>query len=444
MGGADVIPATLLIGNRINVCRAVRNVLGFPTFQLNSSSPANGSSSIPIDSSILLNLSAPIDAQEISTQLHVFSGSAQQVSGTILVLNQQSVEFIPTQPLQFGTAYLVDLRSVTDLCGDRLVGSTAVAFTTAFPVIPPPDLTITKAANSSSVASGGTITYTITVQNAAGTADAQDVTITDPLPSDVSFVSCSVSTGGCSVSGSTVTALFGALAGGAGAMLTVSTKAPTITSATTITNTATVSTSTPESNSTNNQATATTIVNLPVATFVQLTNTISRVVQQQVLSRDGLKLAFVSTADLTGQNPLGREALFVINSDGSGTRQLAVSPLNYDPNRSPSFGGPSLSGDGSKVTFTLLTASFGSDLWIINSDGTGAGLLATSSASFIGFPSISSDGTKIAFFIQNRIEIINSDGTGNSSLAFVSVATPPFISGDGSKCFLLPAQKYLE
>jgi Tol biopolymer transport system component len=202
-----------------------------------------------------------------------------------------------------------------------------------------------------------------------------------------------------------------------------------------------VSTSTPESNTANNQASATTVINLPVATFVQLTNTISRVVQQQVLSRDGLKLAFISTADLTGQNPLGREALFVINSDGTGTRQLAVSPLDYDPNRSPSFGGPSLSGDGSKVAFTLLTASFGSDLWIINSDGTGAGRLATSSASFLGFPSISSDGTKIAFFIQNRIEIINSDGTGNFSLAFVSVATPPFISGDGSKVFFVASSE---
>jgi Tol biopolymer transport system component len=133
--------------------------------------------------------------------------------------------------------------------------------------------------------------------------------------------------------------------------------------------------------------------------------------------------------------------LFVINSDGSGTKQLAVSPLNYDPNRTPSFGGPSLSGDGSKVAFTLLTASLGSDLWIINSDGTGAGRLATSSASFLGFPSISSDGTKIAFFIQNRIEIINSDGTGNASLAFVGVATPPFISGDGSKVFFVASSE---
>lgn len=254
-GGGDVIPATLLIGNRINVCRAIRNVLGFPTFQLNSSTPANGSSSIPIDSSILLNFSAPIDAQQFSTQLQVFSGSAQQVSGMILVLNQQSVEFIPTHSLQLGTAYLVDLRSVTDICVDRLSGSTAVSFTTALPVLPLPDLTITKTASPSPVTSGGTLTYTITAQNAAGTAAALNVTVTDPLPTGVSFTSCSVSTGGCSALNGTVTALFGTLAGGASATLTISTTAPTVSTSMNITNTAAVSADNePAANTGNNQA----------------------------------------------------------------------------------------------------------------------------------------------------------------------------------------------
>jgi uncharacterized repeat protein (TIGR01451 family) len=443
VNSADQIADQSAGGRRLNACRAVRRALGFPAFQLNSSNPANGATGVSVASSMFLTFSAPVDTLQIASTLQVFaSNNTQPQNGTVLVLNNQSVEFIPSQALQPGIAYLVDLRNVADICGDRLGGSTAVTFTTAFAVIPPPDLTISKTASPSPVTGGGTLTYTLTAQNATGTTDALNVTVTDALPSGVSFTSCSVSTGGCSTLNGTVTALFGTLAGGASATLTITTKAPTVTSSTTITNMATVSTTNPESNTANNQASATTVINLPVATFVQLTNTMSRVVQQQVLSRDGSKLAFVSTADLTGQNPLGREALFVINSDGTGTTQLAVSPLNYDPNRSPSFaGGPSLSGDGSKVAFALLTASLGTNLWVINSDGTGVQLLATSSAFFLGSPSISSDGTKIAFFIQNRIEIINSDGTGNSSLVFLGVATPPFISGDGSKVFFVASSE---
>lgn len=131
-GGADTFPASLSIGTRLNVCRSLRHVLGWPTFALNSSNPANGSNSISVDKPILLNFGAPVDAQQIASTLQVFaSNNPQPLNGTVLGLNQQSVEFIPAQALQPGIAYLVDLRNVTDICGDRLSGSTAVTFVTS-------------------------------------------------------------------------------------------------------------------------------------------------------------------------------------------------------------------------------------------------------------------------------------------------------------------------
>src|SRR5207302_10154958 len=107
----------------------------------------------------------------------------------LIVSNHQSVEFTPSQSLQAGTTYFVDLRSVTDLCADRLSGPTQINFTAAFPVAPPPDLAIAMTANPSPVTSGGTLTYTITVQNLGGST-GNDVTVTDTLDASLTNIAC--------------------------------------------------------------------------------------------------------------------------------------------------------------------------------------------------------------------------------------------------------------
>jgi uncharacterized repeat protein (TIGR01451 family) len=74
------------------------------------------------------------------------------------------------------------------------------------------DMAIAKAATPSpTVPDGDILTYTLTVTN-NGPASATDVTVTDPLPDSVTYLSSSSSQGTCSEAGGTVTCLLGTMA----------------------------------------------------------------------------------------------------------------------------------------------------------------------------------------------------------------------------------------
>ncbi|WP_174367791.1 S-layer family protein [Deinococcus sp. JMULE3] len=121
------------------------------------------------------------------------------------------------------------------------------------------DVSITKTA-AGFAQPGDTITYTLTVTNAGPNA-ADGVSVTDTLPTGVTYVS---STPAGAVSGSTLTWTLGTLPAGAQQAITVVVTAPDevtllSTPATrTLTNTASVSTTTTETNGANNAATAVT------------------------------------------------------------------------------------------------------------------------------------------------------------------------------------------
>jgi uncharacterized repeat protein (TIGR01451 family) len=91
-----------------------------------------------------------------------------------------------------------------------------VAAGTGFCHIPAPnaDLSISKSDSPDPVFAGQELTYTLTVSN-AGPADATGVTVTDTLPSGVTFKSATASQGTCTESGGTVTCELGDLASGA-------------------------------------------------------------------------------------------------------------------------------------------------------------------------------------------------------------------------------------
>ena len=132
------------------------------------------------------------------------------------------------------------------------------AFAFAF-VTTSADLSITKGDSPDPVVVGNNLTYTLHVQN-AGPNSAAAVTVTDPLPAGVTFVSSSTTVGSCSGT-STVTCSLGSLANGASATITI---VVTPTSSGPLSNTATVSTTSADSNAADNSSTATTTVN-PVA-----------------------------------------------------------------------------------------------------------------------------------------------------------------------------------
>ncbi|MDX1582793.1 MAG: IPTL-CTERM sorting domain-containing protein [Thermoanaerobaculia bacterium] len=82
------------------------------------------------------------------------------------------------------------------------------------------DLSITKTDNPDPVRVGDSLAYTIEVSN-AGPDTASGVTVTDSLPSTVTFDSATPSQGSCSVSGQTVTCDIGSLGSGGTATVTI-------------------------------------------------------------------------------------------------------------------------------------------------------------------------------------------------------------------------------
>ncbi len=130
---------------------------------------------------------------------------------------------------------------------------------------PEANLSITKTDSPDPVPSGANLTYTLTVTNNSATTAAQSVTVTDNLPADVVFVSCtSVSGNGiCGGSGNNRTVTFTSIAGSASETITLVVRVLHSAAGTTISNTASVSATTSDPDTGNNSATQTTVVTLP-------------------------------------------------------------------------------------------------------------------------------------------------------------------------------------
>jgi TolB protein len=115
-----------------------------------------------------------------------------------------------------------------------------------------------------------------------------------------------------------------------------------------------------------------------------------------LISGDGSRVVFKSFANLIGQNPDGSQELFIINVDGTGLRQLTNST-------SGDLFSPSISFDGSKVAFAssadLLRENPDGNLeiFVVNSDGTGLRQITNSTSGYNLNPAISADGSKVAF-----------------------------------------------
>ncbi|PSR18743.1 hypothetical protein C8255_05840 [filamentous cyanobacterium CCP3] len=118
------------------------------------------------------------------------------------------------------------------------------------------DVTVTKTDNVDPVAIGASLTYTVTAVNGDATNSATAVTVTDPLPGGVTFVSATPAQGSCSQSGGTVTCNLGTIAPSGSVAIAIQVT-PQISGI--LTNTATVA-STNDSDTANNTATQQTTV----------------------------------------------------------------------------------------------------------------------------------------------------------------------------------------
>jgi uncharacterized repeat protein (TIGR01451 family) len=156
-----------------------------------------------------------------------------------------------------GMAYvsLPGLRGIYAVQGEQ--GTAFVRYTTPEPEA---DLSLTKSASVANTTVGGSITYTIKVTN-AGPSAAGNVTVSDPLPANVSLVSSTATQGSCTGS-STVSCNLGTLESGASATLTLTV---TANAAGTAANTASVEGDVVDPNPANNSASASTVIAAPVA-----------------------------------------------------------------------------------------------------------------------------------------------------------------------------------
>src|SRR5262249_10902158 len=119
-------------------------------------------------------------------------------------------------------------------------------------IIPAADLELEKSAPSASVPAGGTVAFTLTLLN-NGPSPADAPTVTDALPSGLTFVSGSQ---GCSAAGAVVSCSFGTLASGATSTATITVQAAGTAAGQTLTNSASASSGTPDPNRLNNEARA--------------------------------------------------------------------------------------------------------------------------------------------------------------------------------------------
>jgi uncharacterized repeat protein (TIGR01451 family) len=139
-------------------------------------------------------------------------------------------------------------------------------------VTPSADLQLTKTDSPDPVQAGSNVTYTLKVHN-AGPSTATGVSVSDAIPSGLTFVSSSSTQGTCAGT-TTVTCDIGTVDAGAANDVTVTIVATAGPAATpSVTNTATVSSSTTDPNDQNNDATAQTTVDPPPSADLQLSKT---------------------------------------------------------------------------------------------------------------------------------------------------------------------------
>jgi len=163
---------------------------------------------------------------------------------------------------------------------------------------PQADLALQKTSAPNPLAVGSTLTYTLTITN-RGPSSATEVTLSDPLPPGVNFLSATASQGTCANSTNTVTCMLNTLLSGASATVTI---AVTPTVATTITNTASVTAAESDPDLSNNSAAASTTVTASGCTGLAVSSKPSSVTYKPTATRSAratIRVIFTNNSGAT-------------------------------------------------------------------------------------------------------------------------------------------------
>lgn len=161
------------------------------------------------------------------------------------------------------------------------------------------------------------------------------------------------------------------------------------------------------------------------------------------VSDDGERVAFLGRGDPLGRNPDGGYELFVVRTDGTGLVQLT------ETSGPGSFGFHAMSGNGARVVFDSREDYLGTNparvgqLFVVESDGTGMRQITSHAIDEFGWlwPAISDAGTRIVFASSDgsttgdlQLFGVLHDGTGRRQITALSGLWPqaPRVSGNGS------------
>jgi len=211
-------------------------------------------------------------------------GTKPTVGGTGLISCSDGSNFALNTPVTFtlvlqvnaGTPSGTNIAETATATATNIVPSLTTNSATATVIVAnanSADMAIVKTATPSpTVPDGDTLTYSLAITN-NGPASATNVTVTDPLPSAVTYLSTTTTAGTCSEADGTVTCLLGTMANGATATVTILTLAGT---PSVISNTATVSADQVDSNPNNNTSTQTETIT--AATKIKLESFTARMI----------------------------------------------------------------------------------------------------------------------------------------------------------------------
>jgi uncharacterized repeat protein (TIGR01451 family) len=159
--------------------------------------------------------------------------------------------------------------------------NSAIASTTVFGLTQA-DLAIVKTAAPEPVDQGTNLTYTLQVTN-NGPAASDGVIVSDPLPTEVTFVSATSTQGSCAQSAGVVTCTLGTVSNGGLVIITINTTATTFSSSSLAANTATVTATTADPNTTNNISSTISTIISPTAVNISAFRAVAQPVGGVVL-----------------------------------------------------------------------------------------------------------------------------------------------------------------
>ena len=163
--------------------------------------------------------------------------------------------------------------------------------------------------------------------------------------------------------------------------------------------------------------------------------------QSPVWSPDGQKIAFSKYSTLY-DDPFETSEIYVISSDGHGQRRLTA--------KGGWAASPTWSPDGQKIAYSQTVRSRSSNapdsssIYTVNADGTEeTKLIGNSGGGSARDPAWSPDGKSIAYSVGSDIYVMNSDGTGQKLIS--NYGSQPAWSPDGKRiAFVSGRDKYGE